>query len=223
MWDGYGWNGVLTPLAADLLRRPLIDSSKAMAMENEERHDRFMRLFAGLVAHYSEKPAENEIPRVIGANRPSLAKHFHRWVGGSLDGAEAAAKAEWWERWIRPYWLNRISSVPYALTSEETFQLANWVGGLKELLPEAMKVATSMPKHPWPGTGPLDDLSKDEKLLLTHPGPIADLVLWMEECGTTIRVMSGASAMVTRLIKADLPEQKVRRLMNLQARLGADA
>lgn len=49
--------------------------------------------------------------------------------------------AEQWERWIRVYWTNRVTSLPRPLTYTEASQTARWVIGLPRNRPEAVNLA----------------------------------------------------------------------------------
>ena len=56
---------------------------------------------------------------------------------------------EHWNRWLKPYWQNRLDGVPKPLEPDEIKRMMDWLPHLTGVFPEAVDLAIQMPQSEW--------------------------------------------------------------------------
>ena len=74
-------------------------------------------------------------------DRECFAFTLWRWLA-NMSGEQ---KREWWDRWLRAYWEDRLVGVPAPLYRKEVAMMLEWPVALDELFPEAVGLAAQMP------------------------------------------------------------------------------
>lgn len=72
---------------------------------------------------------------------PELRAEWASNVGRLLRDFSADESNMQWDRWIREYWTGRAASVPIPFTPGESAEMAKWVMGLRQQLPQVVRLA----------------------------------------------------------------------------------
>jgi len=100
------------------------------------------------------------------------------WV---LQRVPESAKAQAWNRWISPYWMDRLLGSPCPLLPEEAWEMLQWVFVVGEAFPEAVALLSQGPAIPQRGNvissviQPLKEHDVSDK----HPEAVLKLLDWL--------------------------------------------
>ncbi|MBO3745242.1 DUF4020 domain-containing protein [Streptosporangiaceae bacterium NEAU-GS5] len=148
-WGGYlAWGQPNDQLLAAGLGDYYLATATHLGAFREEQRRQFCSHLAA-VALFSDMD-----PRWIRSfTRTVEAVHRVEWmnqVAWTLDDMPADAVEHQWQRWMRPYWRDRVDSIPLHLTFEEASAMAAWVVHLTEprSIGEAVRLAKSMGGRP---------------------------------------------------------------------------
>ncbi|MFI9561174.1 SIR2 family protein [Nonomuraea endophytica] len=144
-WDGYltwgRWNDHL--LSAGLLKYYLaainhLDDFRADLSHQLSSHLATMALFSQL----------DPLPWIHAHTTKTQTARRVEWleqITHQLTHLPADAIELQWQRWMRPYWQNRIDGVPRQMTTDEASAMAAWVMHLTSSISEGVNLATAHP------------------------------------------------------------------------------
>jgi hypothetical protein len=178
-WHGYlywgRWN--------DSLLAKMMHSYESMfpfiENEDEEMQLTFCRHLANIAVYSSLNPLEHGwlfrfLIKVGSKTRGMWAGEMRSMIGG-LDND---AKINLWQRWLKPYWQERLEGRPLPLSSEEASEMVEWATELGPVFPE---VVDHICKSPYPDFGQsmaYYPLGKSE-LLKQYPDAFAELLYFL--------------------------------------------
>ncbi len=173
-WDGYliwgRWNDQL--LNAGLLEGYLAAAAHLTEFREELRQQLCSHL-AAVALHSDVDP----IPWMRTFTATVDLDHRVEWmsqVAWMLSEMPADAVEYQWQRWMRPYWQDRIDSIPIDLSDAEASALATWVVYLTASICDGVNMATAHPAGLGQHMSILDDLDKNR--LNNAPTELARLI-----------------------------------------------
>ena len=226
VWDGFLIAPSLTPLVADHMSGAFLDAITRIRThfanedsENRERADRFIGAYAAMLAYYAPNPLETWIPELFEHCSDGDRRHFADVIRLYLADMTDAQQLEWWRRWLRDYWRNRSQGVPAPLISAETGPMLDWLPELTESFPEAVDIATGMPKLPLQHSPALHEIDR-YGLWKVHPRPVTKLLIYLGECELPPYEWRNRRQLFRNLLQSDLPRDLKQGLQELAAKLG---
>ena len=85
-------------------------------------------------------------PRNVQNTKDCFAVEVGRRLQHHMDEAK---QQEWWERWLKRYWENRLRGAPAGeLEVSEVAQMLEWLPHLTAVFPEAVNLAVQMTVGP---------------------------------------------------------------------------
>ena len=137
----------INPHLADALRSAFLDAvsrMNSMFPNQEWPRQQFVRLYAIMAIFFVEAPLDSWIPKFFETAEPDDRAQFAWQIGHTLDDMDDAKQREWWHRWLRRYWENRLQGVPALLAADEIHAMLDWLPYLRGVYPDAVDVAIRM-------------------------------------------------------------------------------
>ncbi|MYE23515.1 MAG: DUF4020 domain-containing protein [Gammaproteobacteria bacterium] len=183
-----------------------------------ELRRQFVECYASIAVYLVDDPLNSWIPQFF-ANASEQDKHwFACKIGHYLRDADDAKREDWWKRWIKEYWMNRLQGIPAPLADAEVAAMLGWVPDLKTVFPEAVECAIQMPNTAFEDTLILHDLNEGDAWS-KHPEATVKLLVYMADCEPPPWVWHEAEELIKKLRGLDLPEELDTQLRELAVRL----
>ncbi len=220
-WDGFLTAGRLTPALGPLLKDAFLDAVPRILarVDAGRRLDRFVNLYTGMLAYFSDDPVGTWIPAFFRDANPRARLRFAGEIEAHLRHMDDARQREWWERWLRRYWTNRIEGVPRPFDAGEVALVFGWLPALKSFFPEAVDLALRMPAVPLSASPTIINLSKGEHRR-ESPETVARLLIHLGKEASPGPVWHSAGDLIESLLARELPEGLKKQLLELAAKLG---
>ena len=221
VWDGF-LNGTIDPPVAELLREAFLDAVTPINDELacESRRRRFIERYTWMLWFVVHDPVVKWIPKLFNCLTADELVRFAQQVHGYLAGMNDAPQANFWSRWLKRYWCNRVQGVPVALQPREIWEMVRWLPSLRRVFSEAVDVAILMPKimEPDPGNDITVRLFESD-LNETCPEDVARLLVYLDGCDN-YRGWHRGKELVDKLLRFGLPPELKNGLEELVARRG---
>ena len=224
VWNGYLHGGHLNPHLADALRSAFLDAVSRMnsTFPNQEwPRQQFVRLYAIMAIFFVEAPLDSWIPKFFETAEPDDRAQFAWQIGHTLDDMDDAKQREWWHRWLRRYWENRLQGVPALLAADEIHAMLDWLPYLRGVYPDAVDVAIRMEPVSLENTLVIHQINQSE-LWQEHPQATAKLVIHLGRSELSSWAWEDGKALIEKVLQTDLPENLKTKLGELIAELGLD-
>ena len=244
-WDGFVNRGHLNPAVVDVMAAAFL---KAVERINNElfnqryrlihQRDRFIKYYIGMFGYLDENPLERWIPKFFqyaSQGMPSVTEAptffprsipetkdlFAVEVGSRLRKMTETEQQEWWERWLKRYWENRLDGIPDELEAGEIAQMLNWLPHLTTIFPEAVDLAVRMPQESLQNCRVIDKFSinDENELWQRHPESVAKLLIYLRECGLPRHSWYSAQDLIDNLLSVDISEQLREELEEIKVQL----
>ena len=124
---------------------------------------------------------------------------------------DEARQQNYWQRWLKRYWQNRLEGVPKPLEPDEIKGMLKWLAHLTGVFSEAIDLAIKMPKIQGDAGGMLYGLEKGD-LPDAHPEAMARLVIYLD-------LPSYDCELIHRILQSPLPPELKTKLQELDAKL----
>ena len=135
----------LYPAVAELLERAFLEAVEWSSSQGEYVRGQFIQRYIHMIAYFVEEPFSTWIPKLFNDGGEDIGKVFTSSLNENyLRKMDEATQREWWQRWLKDYWENRLEGVPNALTPKEVAQMLHWPAKLTAVFPEAVALATKM-------------------------------------------------------------------------------
>ncbi|MBN1867501.1 DUF4020 domain-containing protein [Candidatus Sumerlaeota bacterium] len=231
-WHGFLLRDGVNPAIAAALEEPFLEATAHLDSDLKAQRGRFARVYAYLVGYFIDDPLQRWIPALLkGGDRETRDAFAHTIDGLLQQDLDARQQREWWDRWLRQYWHNRIYGIPALLLPSERDIMFGWLSRFSELFPDAVELATRMPTQP-----PVEhlrviyDLGKEAEegegerekrsLVRQYPESIARLMVYLGKPGfCPDYCWSGLKNIMSRLNESKLDPDLVRRLEDTVARI----
>ena len=220
VWDGFLY-GSLSPTAADLLKEPLLSAVPRLVNDpSSERLKSFVRRYITMLTYFVDAPHEVWIPNYFAHADECARRAFALHIGVRLSDMSGVQQQEWWERWLKQYWANRLSGVPKALSGGEVESMLRWLPNLEPVFAEAVRLAVRMP--PENAKHDVEVLYRIRKsdLCENHPESVAKLLVYLEHIRSESYARTEERQLIGILREADIPDKLKLKLEELAARRG---
>ena len=252
VWDGFLSSRTLNPNEStpnSIVAKTMADRFfKAVEHINNglfNQRDQFIQDYIDILTHFVEDPIDEWIPKLFfqcaSQKTPSIATEdthterqflphnvqgiktdFALKVRLRLQGMDEAAQHEWWERWLKRYWKNRLQGVPAGeFESGEVANMLDWLPHLSRVFPEVVDLAVQMPQIPSRNCWIIVELSRidENDLWQKFPKWVAKLLIYLWGCNFSRYDWHSTGDLINQLLPLDiLPEHK-RELEDIQVQL----
>lgn len=218
-WDGFLAWGHLNPAVAELLEAAFLKAIRRIESDLARRRDRFIEYYTAMLGYFVADPLNTWIPELFRHGSVEAQRLFASNVEHHLRGMDEAQQQEWWQRWLMPYWKNRLQGVPAVLHPEEIECMLGWLPYLGAVFPEAVELAVRMPKTPLQHSSVIYELRESE-LLRRHPEAAAQMLIFLGASGSPGYIWHGGRELIDKLLQTGLPSVLEAGLKELVAKLG---
>ena len=220
VWDGFLAHGRLVPLVGECLKDAFLEAVTQIPVHfaSGRRSDRFVDYFLWMVAHVADDPIDTWIPKFFEHAGDEARGRFASQVGHHLRRMDDPRQREWWARWLKCYWAGRLDGVPRPLGDVEIRHMTGWLPALKNLFPEAVRLATRMRPVPLSFSRAIHDLRSGNRSR-EFPEDVARFVVHLGTEASLGPAWSSAPELISTLLENPLPDDLREALQELAARL----
>ena len=218
IWEGFLTMGRFTPSVAELLDESFLEAVQYINSDLSDRRDRFIKAYVTMIGYYVKDPIKEWIPKFFAHSDAKGRYIFASKVDNHLYRMDEARQQNYWQRWLKCYWQNRLDGIPKPLESDEIKGMLEWLPHLTGVFSEAVDLAIQMPKTQWNAGGTLYRLEKGD-LPNTHPEAVARLVIHLGQSDLPGYAWYKGRDLISRLLKSPLPLELKTKLQELDAKL----
>ena len=223
-WDGFLTWGRLNPNVAEHLNDAFLKAVRRIDTDLAGRRENFVKFYTTMLVYFAADPLGTWIPNLFQHGGREVRRLFAFKIGRHLDGMKEERQQEWWSRWLKRYWENRLQGVPAPLESGEVEHMLGWLPDLTAVFPEAVALAIRMlapisTEALERGHGVIHELSKSDSLVKNHPQEIAKLLICLGRFDSPQLWYEGRK-LIDQLLPSDLSPELERGLKELKARRG---
>lgn len=175
-WNGYlFWGRPTRPLLEAGLLEHYLTTATMEAHLSDELRRLLARHLAG-IATSSAQPPDTWVGRFTRAATTSLRTEWLEaitWILRDLPADEVVAQ---WRNWLRPYWEQRLASIPVSLTLEEASTMAGWAPYLGTAISECVELVKQAPAALDQDRLLLPQLDTAEESAMPPAEPVAELL-----------------------------------------------
>ena len=251
VWDGFLISRVLNPSGRNFnstIAEAMADRFfKAVQQINSNRfnqRDLFIQDYIDILTYFVEDPIDEWIPKLFQYASPKapstttetthterqflphdvqgIKTDFASEVRLRLQVMDEASQQEWWKRWLKRYWKNRLQGVPAGEPeSGEAAQMLNWLPHLTSVFPEAVDLAVQMPQRSLQNCWVIDEFSINDEndLWRRHPEAAAKLLIYLWECDLSRSSWYSARDLIDQLILLDISPENQQELQEIRIQL----
>ena len=221
VWDGllYGRmdRNVITAME-DAIFAAIPHMSDLFPSHGQHR-EAFIALCTAVVTSFVDDPLDVWTPEFFKAAYDSDKRRFAWSVGDHLRGVDDAGQREWWERWLKRYWENRLQGVPVPLSEGEVAEMVGWPRCFESLFPDAVDLAVEMPGAPLEGWRVLHAMDEGDHWS-SYPEATVRLLAYVAEHDASQSAWYHAQPLVEKLSSLELSEDAATQLDELRAEHG---
>ena len=222
VWDGFLTWGRLNPSVAENLQDAFLEAVQQIDSDLANRRNDFVKYYVTMLAYFAADPLETWLPKLLGHGGEEARGRFAFEIGSHLRRTDETRQREWWGRWLKRYWENRLQGVPAPLEPGEVETMLGWLPALTAVFPEAVALAIRMPRVPLQyGYGLIDKLGKGDSLVGKHPEEVSKLLIYLGQSDSPGYIWGdGGGALIEKLVQSGLPKDLEQGLKELKARKG---
>ena len=237
-WDGFLNQGRLNPAVAEAMKNLFLKAVKRINSDLFNQRDQFIKYYIDMFECLAEDPLETWIPKFFqyaGQEHPSETEEhalfrrgvrktkdcFAAEVGNRLRHMAEAKRQEWWRRWLKRYWKNRLQGVPAVLDPGEVAQMLDWLPHLTSVFPEAVDLAVQMPQGSLWDSWIIANLnaSDENNLWQKHPEPVAKLLIYLWKCDLPEYSWDSVQQLIDKLLPLNISPERKRKLEEIKVQL----
>ena len=225
-WDGFLTWGRLNPAVAEHLGDAFLNAVQWINGEFISRRDRFVSYYTTMLGYFAEDPLEEWVPKLFQHGNVEVWHLFASQVQFHLRGMDKVRQQEWWCRWLKRYWENRLQGVPARLESGEVDRMLGWLPDLTAVFPEAVdltiRLRDQLPTEAQVfGHGVVNRIGKSDSLVQSHPQEVAQLLIYLGKFDShPFPLWRGGRELIDRLLQLDLSPELKQGLKELRATRG---
>ena len=223
-WDGFLASGHLDPVVAEYLGDAIFNGIELIRGDSTDRRKRLVECYTAMLVFFVADPTKQWIPQFFQyANRE--ARCIFAWeLGRHLGSAEDGRVREWWSRWLKCYWRNRVQGVPSPLELSEIERMLGWLPDLAAVFSDAIALAIGMLESLSNNQlerahGLISRLNKNDSLIRDHPEDVARLLIALGRFESPQLWYQGKE-LIGRLRRSALPSDLQLQLKELEMTLG---
>ena len=238
-WDGFLTGGRLNPAVAEAMAAPFLKAVERINSDLFNQRDRFIKYYIYIFEYLDEnpldrwipkffqyasqeQPSETEEPILFPHNAQETKDYFAAQVGSRLQNMDEAEQQEWWQRWLKRYWENRLNGVPAGeFESGEVANMLDWLPHLTAVFTEAVDLAVRMPQIPSRNCWIMVVLSKIDKndLWQRFPEAVAKLLLYLWGCNFSRYDWRSARDLIDNLLSSNISSKLKEELEEIKVQL----
>ena len=215
-WEGFLTRGSLNPAVADAMADLFLKAVERIDSDLSEQRDQFIKYYISMFTHFVEDPIDKWIPALFCYVSEEDKNFFAVEVGYRLKNLDETAQREWWQRWLKRYWENRLQGVPVDLEAGEVEHMLDWLPRLTSVFPEVVNLAVQMPSIPLQNYHVIHELETGD-LWQSHPKEVAKLLVHWGKCDLREDVWFSGMELINKILpnispkfKQQLEELKVK-------------
>ena len=220
VWDGFLTWGRLNPTVAENLQAAFLEAVQQINGDLASRRDDFIKYYVTMLGYFAANPLDTWVPKLFQHGGKESWRLFAFEVGDRLRGMDAVRQQEWWGRWLKRHWENRLQGVPAPPDSGEVEPMLGWLPQLKAIFPEAVALAVRMPQVPLKQGDVIYELSKSDSLVRKHPREVAQLLIYLGQSDSPGYVWNEGRQLIDRLLQSDLSNEMEQGLKELKVKKG---
>ena len=223
-WDGFLASGHLDPIVAEHLGDAIFNAIKLIRGDFTDRHERLVECYTAMLVFFVADPTKQWIPQLFQYANVE-ARHIFAWeLGRYLGSAQDVRVREWWSRWLKCYWRNRVQGVPSPLEPGEIERMLGWLPDLATVFSDAVALAIGMLESLSNNQlerahGLISRLNQNDSLIRDHPEDVARLLIALGRFESPQLWYQGKE-LIGRLRRSDLPPDLQLQLKELETNLG---
>ena len=235
-WDGFLTVRRSNPAVAEAMAAPFLKAVEQINGNLFNQRDRFIKYYIHMFEYLDENPldrwipkffqyASQEIPSITGVsmlfprNVQKTKDCFAVEVGRRLQHMAEAEQQEWWERWLKGHWENRLQGVPAGeLEVSEVAQMLEWLPHLTAIFPEAIDLAVQMTVGPSRDCWVIDKFCRSD-LWRSHPESLAKLLIYLWEYELPRHSWRSARELIDNLLRLDISSERRQELQEIRIQL----
>lgn len=221
-WSGFLY-GSRSDSATRVVKPSFLSATPRLQTDFREQHlaERFIEAYTYVLFYYVEDPNSQWIPRLFEYTNVEGRERFCHWIWSFLDSLDETQQREYWERWLKQHWEDRINGVPVSLCSEEIDTMLSWIPRLHAILADAVKLAVQMPRMRLESCFVLDEII-EAGIHDGDPVSVAKLLGYLRHCQSKKHVWKSASGLIHDLLRADIQENSKQILREILAEYEVD-
>ena len=220
VWSGFLiWQRV-TPSIAELLEQAFLNAVKHVKRDSPQRltRRRFVEVYTAISVYFAASPLDTFIPRFFDNADSEDKIDFAFQLQRHLDHMDETQKREWWKRWLKRYWENRLRGVPSSFDSSETSRMLNCLLHMDGLFPEAVELAIRIPPAGLSQLYIVHQVNQSD-LWENYPEAVAKLLIYLGTCKLPRYEWYEGRELTEKLFESDISEELKVKLKELVARL----
>ena len=184
---------------------------------NEHRTKRlFADAYTQFLCYYATQPRE-WLKETIQKSSTDTANLIAEAMERRLRETDPEQQRDWWQRWIREYWKDRIMGSPKQISPAEGSHIVKWTPHLIESFAEAIELAKATP---W--EGPIIQIFTElerSAAVSRFPDLAAEMLTgWSEKWGVSI-IWGSAQVVLNKIEEAQPSKQTIEKTSNLKAQI----
>ena len=218
-WTGFLSRKDLNPAVTEVMVDPLLNAVERINSDYFNQRDLFIEYYIYILTSVVEDPIDKWIPQFFRSASQETKDCFAAKVGFCLQNMTETERQEWWERWLKRYWKNRLQGVPAGEPeSGEIAHMLNWLRHLTVVFSEAAGFAIQMPAAALRNCWIIQDLN-ESNLWQQYPELVADLLIHVWKCDPTYTRSSRSHKLIDKLLPLDLSPERKRELEAIKIQL----
>ena len=221
VWHGFVYGGPVSPQMAEALEDAFLNAVPHLetVFPNEGNlREAFIGFYSLMVAYFVEAPLDSWIPDFFQKASIEDRHHFAWSMSSHIGDINETLQREWWERWLKSYWKDRLQGVPKPLVAQEIVDMFGWLPKLIGIYPEAVDLAVGMEPVSLENSSIIQQIN-DSELWQKHPQATAKLLIHLGHSPPPGWVWDDGKELVDRLLGTDLPQDLKTELKELVVRL----
>ena len=149
VWDGLAGSRKFTPDLAESMQPLFLKAAGCLRdpryWPRDEVRQGFIRKFVIVMMHHVIDPVVEWVPAFFDNSTADDSVEFAVQIREILAEANHSQRTEWWERWLKEYWQNRLEGIPARLDPKEIGMMMQWPQQLGPKFPDAVDFAMKTP------------------------------------------------------------------------------
>ena len=219
-WHGFLSRENLNPTVADAMADLSLKAVERIDSDLSSQRYQFIKYYISMLAYFAEDPINEWIPALFRYGSQEDKHCFASEVGYRLRDMDEATQREWWRRWLKQYWENRLQSVPVGAVLEagEVEHMIGWLPYLTAVFPEAVDLAIRMPEIPLKSSYFLYKLN-ESNLWQRYPEVVAKLSIYLGTCDLPSHTGHLVRELIDTTLKLDISLGLKQQLEELKVQL----
>lgn len=217
-WDGFLiWGKLDSEIASDL-ESAFLKAIPKIASESYYQQNRFLEYCIVMITYYAKDPFTDWIPKIVNGDI-NFRHNFAQVVEEQLRNINDNQRKEWWNNWIKKYWIKRIRGIPKPLCAKEIQAMVDWLPYLGDAFPDAVNlIKQSLPVV-------LEDVGifyslEDSTIPNSFPNELAQLLVSLGDCELEKFIWSGKGCdLIDKMVQANIDDNLKKKLENLKLKV----